>query len=76
MSYDEKYKNYRRRTLEYREKGQILKNYEPTLRRILTLIRIIYVDETGIDKIFSRKYARTSKGKKIYEKVRGNKSVL
>ena len=35
--------------------------------------KIIYIDETGIDKFLYRKYARAPKGEKIYEKVRGNK---
>lgn len=35
--------------------------------------KIIYVDETGIDKFLYRKYARAPRGKKIFERVKGNK---
>ena len=35
--------------------------------------KIVYIDETGIDKFLYRKYARALKGEKIYERVRGNK---
>ena len=35
--------------------------------------KIIYIDETGIDKFLYRKYARAPIGEKIYEKVRGNR---
>ena len=35
--------------------------------------KIIYIDETGIDKFLYRKYARAPKGEKIYERVKGKK---
>ncbi len=35
--------------------------------------KIIYVDETGIDKFLYRKYARVPRGEKIFERVKGNK---
>ena len=35
--------------------------------------KIVYIDETGIDKCLSRRYARSLKGEKVYGKVYGHK---
>ena len=35
--------------------------------------KIIYVDETGIDRFLYRKYARALRGEKIFGQVKGNK---
>ena len=40
---------------------------------LLSIEKIVYVDETGIDKFLHRKYALALRGEKVYERVRGNK---
>ena len=55
----------RKKTTRYFEQNsQKVKEY---------LEKIVYVDETGIDKFLYRKYARALRGEKVYERVKGNK---
>ena len=59
-------------TRYYEQDAEKVKKYLEKIKDI-PQEKIIYIDETGIDTFLYRKYARAPKGKKIYEKVRGNK---
>ena len=59
-------------TRYYEQEPQKVKEYLEKIKDI-SQEKIIYVDETGIDKFLYRKYARALRGKKIFERVKGNK---
>ena len=65
--------NAKKKTTRYFEQDpQKVKEYIEKIK-YLSKEKIVYVDETGIDKFLYRKYARALKGEKVYERVRGNK---
>ena len=59
-------------TSYYEQDPQKVKEYLETIKDI-PKEKMIYVDETGIDKFMYRKYARAAKGEKVYGKIRGKK---
>ena len=65
--------NAKKKTTRYFEQDpQKVKEYLEKIK-YLSKEKIVYVDETGIDKFLYRKYARALRGEKVYERVRGNK---
>ena len=65
--------NAKKKTTRYFEQDhQKVKEYLEKIK-CLSKEKIVYIDETGIDKFLYRKYARALKGEKVYEKIRGNK---
>ena len=63
----------KKKTTRYHEQEpQKVKEYLEKIKDI-PKEKIIYVDETGIDRFFYRKYARALRGEKIFGQVKGNK---
>ena len=68
--------NAKKKTARYFEQDpQKVKEYLEKIK-YLSKEKIVYVDETGINKFLYRKYARAFKGEKVYERVRGNKTSI
>ncbi|MBR1418335.1 MAG: transposase [Synergistaceae bacterium] len=58
--------------LYYEQDAQKVKDYLAQIKNV-PAENIVYVDETGIDEFFYRKYARAPKGKAVISKIRGKK---
>ena len=66
------YNTKKKTTRYYEQDSQKVKEYLEKIKDIPEE-RIVYVDETGIDKCLSRKYGRSPKGARVYGKVYGHK---
>ena len=65
--------NAKKKTTRYYEQDpEQVKEYLETIKDIPPE-KIAYIDETGIDNFLFRPYARSERGKKVYERVRGHK---
>ena len=65
--------NAKKKTTRYFEQdAEKVKEYLERIKDI-PQEKIIYIDETGIDKFLYRKYARAPRNEKVYGKIRGNK---
>ena len=56
----------------YEQDAQKVKEYLKNIRDIPPE-KIVYADETGIDKCLSREYRRSLKGTRVYGKIYGHR---
>ena len=70
----EKVKNNAKKktTCYYEQDPQKVREYFEKIKDV-PKEKIVYIDETGIDKCLSRKYGRSPKGERVYGKVYGHK---
>ena len=59
-------------TRYYEQDPQKVKEYLEKIKDI-SKEKIVYIDETGIDKFMYREYVRAPEGKKVYGRIEGNK---
>ena len=73
-------KNFKK--VEYHTKKKTARYYEQDPKKVKEYLekirnipqdKIVYIDETGIEKCLSRKYGRSQKGTRVYGKVYGHK---
>ena len=66
------YNTKKKTTRYYEQDSQKVKEYLEKIKDI-PKEKIVYIDETGIDKCLLRKYGRSPKGTRVYGKVYGQK---